>query len=103
MIQGRFRPGIILEDIVRGIVESKVIIAEITPPNQNVFYELGYAHALRKPAILLAEEGKALPFDISGYRCLFYENSIGGKRRIEEGLAKHLNAILHGDAQDGLS
>jgi len=95
-----FRPGIVLEDIVQGIVESKLIIAEITPPNQNVFYELGYAHALRKPAILLAEEGKALPFDISGYRCLFYENSIGGKRKVEEGLVKHLSAILREDARD---
>ena len=98
-----FTPGIILEDIVRGIVGAKLIIAEITPPNQNVFYELGYAHALRKPTILLAEEGKSLPFDISGYRCLFYENSISGKRKVEEGLVKHLNAILHDDARELVS
>ncbi|HWP56392.1 MAG TPA: hypothetical protein VNL14_00735 [Candidatus Acidoferrales bacterium] len=90
-----FGPGIVLEDIVRGIVDAKIVIAEITPPNPNVFYELGYAHALRKPTILLAEKGKQLPFDVSGYRCLFYENSIGGKRKVEEGLRKHLQAILH--------
>lgn len=90
-----FGPGIILEDIVRGIVEAKIVIAEITPANPNVFYELGYAHALKKDVILLAERGKELPFDISGYRCLFYENSIGGKRKVEEGLCKHLQAILH--------
>jgi hypothetical protein len=89
-----FGPGIILEDITGGIVEAKIIIAEITPPNQNVFYELGYAHALKKPTILLAESAKDLPFDVSGYRCLFYENSIGGKRKVEEGLRKHLDAIL---------
>jgi hypothetical protein len=89
-----FGPGIILEDITSGIIEAKLVIAEITPPNQNVFYELGYAHALKKPTILLAETTKDLPFDISGYRCLFYENSIGGKRKVEEGLRKHLDAIL---------
>ena len=89
-----FGPGIILEDITAGIVEAKIVIAEITPPNQNVFYELGYAHALKKPTILLADSAKDLPFDISGYRCLFYENSIGGKRKVEEGLRKHLDAIL---------
>lgn len=89
-----FGPGIILEDITRGIVEARIVIAEITPPNQNVFYELGYAHALKKPTILLADSAKELPFDISGYRCLFYENSIGGKRKVEEGLRKHLDAIL---------
>ena len=52
-----FGPGVILDDIVRSIVESKIVITEITAPNQNVFYELGYAHALKKPAILLAELG----------------------------------------------
>jgi hypothetical protein len=90
-----FGPGIILDDIVHDINEAKIVVAEITEQNQNVFYELGYAHALRKPTILLAEKNKDLPFDVSGYRCLFYENSIGGKRKVEEGLRKHLQAILH--------
>jgi hypothetical protein len=90
-----FGPGLILDDITRGIIEAKVIIADITPTNENVFYELGYAHALRKPTILLAEKDKVLPFDISGFRCLKYENSIGGKRRLVEGLRKHLKAILN--------
>jgi tripartite-type tricarboxylate transporter receptor subunit TctC len=68
--------------------------AEITEPNQNVFYELGYAHGKNKPTILLAEKGRQLPFDVRGYRCLFYENSIGGKQKIEDGLRKHLQAIF---------
>jgi hypothetical protein len=55
---------------------------------------LGYAHALRKPTILLADRDKQLPFDISGYRCLFYENTIGGKAKVEEGLRKHLTQSL---------
>jgi nucleoside 2-deoxyribosyltransferase len=48
----------ILHDVAQGIVDARVIVAEITPPNQNVFYELGYAHALGKPTILLAEREK---------------------------------------------
>src|SRR6202007_3338123 len=88
-------PGIIFEDRKRQIAESQIVIAEITAPNQNVFYELGYAHALNKPTILLAEHGKTLPFDIGGYRCLFYENSIGGKQRVVDALDKRLKAILH--------
>ncbi len=89
-----FGPGLILKDIAQGIVESEVVIAEITPVNQNVFYELGYAHALGKPTILLAERGKQLPFDVSGYRVLMYDNSIAGKTQLEDGLRKHLSAIL---------
>jgi hypothetical protein len=91
-----FGPGIILRDIVDGLVEAKIVIAEITPPNQNVFYELGYAHALSKPTILLAECGRQLPFDVSGYRCIFYENTIGGKTKVQEALSKHFTAILRG-------
>ncbi len=92
-----FRPGIILQDIVRGIVTSDVIIAEVTPRNPNVFYELGYAHALAKPTVLLAEEphegSAALPFDISGFRCIFYDDAIRGKRKVETALERHLRNI----------
>jgi hypothetical protein len=62
-----------------------------------VFYELGYAHALRKPTILLkrrTDESK-LPFDISPYRVIFYDDSIGGKKVVQEYLRKHLEAVLH--------
>ena len=78
-------PGIIFEDIKRAIAESSVIIAEITAPNQNVFYELGYAHALNKPTILLAQRGKELPFDIRSYRVIFYDDTIGGKPHSNRG------------------
>jgi nucleoside 2-deoxyribosyltransferase len=86
-------PGIIFEDIKRQISESKIVNAEITASNQNVFYELGYAHALNKPTILLAQRGKELPFDIRSYR-VFYDDSIGGKSDVEQNLDKHLRAVL---------
>jgi hypothetical protein len=84
-------PGIIFEDIMR---ESKVVIAEITAPNQNVFYELGYAHALHKPTILLARRGRELPFDIRSYRVIFYDDTIGCKPEVERNLTKHLRSVL---------
>lgn len=87
-------PGMIIEDINRAIRDAKVVIADISPVNANVFYEVGFAHALSKPTILLAEKGTKLPFDVSPFRTLFYENSIGGKRIFEDGLRKHLRAVL---------
>jgi hypothetical protein len=87
-------PGIIFQDIKRQITEAKIVVAEITAPNQNVFYELGYAHALNKPTILLAQRGKELPFDIRSYRVIFYDDSIGGKVALERNFQKHLQAIL---------
>lgn len=90
----RHGPGMILVDIERQIAESNVVIAEISPTNANVFYEVGYAHALRKPTILLALRGTKLPFDISGFRTIFYDNTIDGKAHIEEGLKKHLHEVF---------
>ena len=89
-----FRPGPILQDIISGLVESDVIIAEITPTNANVFYELGYAHARNTPTVLLARRNGNLPFDVSGQRVIFYDDSIAGKSEVEESLRRHLSSIL---------
>ena len=91
-----FRPGLILQDIIAGLVESDVIIAEITPTNANVFYELGYAHARNTPTVLLARRNGTLPFDISGHRVIFYDDSIRGKPEVETALRRHLSSILGG-------
>jgi len=89
-----YGPGLILADIVKQINESRLIIAEISQSNPNVFYEVGYAHALNKPTILIAEKATKLPFDVSPFRTLFYENTIPGKQKIEDGLKKHIQAAL---------
>jgi len=90
----KFGPGVIFQDMQREIAQADVVIAEITPSNPNVFYELGYAHALGKPTILLAQRGVDLPFDIRSFRVVFCDDTIGGKDRVEEDLSKHLDAIL---------
>jgi hypothetical protein len=73
---------------------GKVNHLQVSPLNANVFYELGVAHALNKPTILIAEKDTKLPFDVTPFRTLFYENSIGGKRKLEEGLSRHIHASL---------
>jgi hypothetical protein len=85
----------IIADVIRSITNSSLIIAEITPDNANVYYEVGYAHAINKPTILLCERKKRekLPFDISGFRTLFYEDSISGKSTVEKNLKKFLENI----------
>lgn len=89
-----FTNGSILKEITDAINESAIIIADITPNNANVFYEVGYAHALNKPTILLSDKKRdKLPFDISGFRTLFYDNTIAGKSEVETRLTKHLKNI----------
>jgi hypothetical protein len=87
-------PGVIMEDIVREIQSCRLVVADITPNNPNVYFEIGYARALGKPTILLAQKGTKLPFDVAGFRVLFYENTIGGKARLDESLRRHIGEVL---------
>ncbi len=87
-----YSSGLIIADVVSQIRESRIVIADVTALNPNVFYEIGFAHAIGKPTILLAQQDTKLPFDISGFRHLLYENTISGKARIEERLRNHLKA-----------
>ena len=89
-----YGPGLIIQDIVQQILRSQIVIAEITPENANVYFEVGYALAWNKPIVLLARHGTQLPFDVSGFRVLLYEDSIGGKAKLQKGLQLHLQAIL---------
>lgn len=92
-----YSSGIIIKDVIDQITQCQVVIADISPDNPNVYFEVGYALALEKPIILLAQRrksGEPLPFDLSAFRVLFYEDTIGGKPKLEEGLAKHLHEIL---------
>jgi hypothetical protein len=91
-----YMPGLVIEDIKRQIAECRVVIAEITPGNPNVYYEVGYADALNKPLILIADRREGLkPFDVRAYRTIFYENSIGGKNAVEKDLRLYLQGILN--------
>lgn len=89
-------PGIILNDIQQQIQRANVVVAEISTQNPNVFYELGYAHALDKPAVLLVrrEHASQMPFDVRGYRAIFYDDSIAGKKIVERNLEQNFRAIL---------
>lgn len=87
-------PGFIISDIVRKLQEASIVVAEISQTNANVYFELGYAYAFNKPLILLAEKGRTLPFDVASMRVIFYEDSIGGKARVQAEFRRHLQALL---------
>jgi len=90
-----YTTNMIIEDIVSSITSASVIIAEITPDNPNVFYEVGYSHAINKPTILLCDKKRnKLPFDLSSFRTLFYDNTIAGKTQVENKLRKYLQTLF---------
>lgn len=67
-------PGEIFSNILKLMVSSKIIIANITGRNPNVFYELGIAHALDKKVILISHHSAVVPFDLSSKRVIFYSD-----------------------------
>lgn len=66
------------DDILRRIYEcirkADLIIAELTEKNPNVFYETGYAHALAKPTIHLAQNAER-PFDFKHFNHIIYDSN----------------------------
>ncbi len=58
---------------MRGITGAKVLVAELTTKNPNVFYELGLAHALKKPVVLVSSNEKDVPFDLQPIRVIYYD------------------------------
>lgn len=66
------KPGLITSQIWNEIRRAEVVVAEISDENPNVFYELGFAHALGKEVILLSQNVLKRPFDISTARLLHY-------------------------------
>lgn len=70
-------PGSITEQLYAAIEESDLIICDITNSNPNVMYELGYAHALSKPVILISQRSERMPFDVRSVRTLFYDTELG--------------------------
>lgn len=66
----------IVGDIWKKTQQAKVLIAELTEKNANVFYELGLAHAIGKPVILISESMDDVPFDLRNYRVITYDKDI---------------------------
>jgi hypothetical protein len=62
----------ILKDVVQGIVQAQLIIADVTELNENVLYELGLAHALGKKTAMITQNIDELPFDLRPYRAVPY-------------------------------
>ena len=70
-----FATGKIMDQIWRGIRSARVLVAELTSKNPNVFYELGLAHALEKPVVLVSSNEDDVPFDLRHIRIILYDQA----------------------------
>lgn len=70
---GLFKAGSVMEQIWTQIQKAKVLLADLTGKNPNVFYELGLAHALSKPVVFVAGDIEDVPFDVRHLRVVIYD------------------------------
>lgn len=90
-----FGTGKIIDQIWNGINSAKVLIAELTSRNPNVYYELGLAHALKKPVVLVCSNEQDVPFDLKHIRVIYYDmhDPFWGIKLIEKVAENILSAI----------
>lgn len=68
-------PGIITSQIIEYIVNSKLVIADLSFHNPNVFYELSLRHACRLPTVQLIRKSDKIPFDLDQFRTIQIDTS----------------------------
>ncbi len=90
-----FATGKIMDQVWNGINAAKVLVAELTTRNPNVFYELGLAHAMKKPVVLVSAREEDVPFDLQHIRVIYYDMSdpFWGNKLIEKVAENILSAI----------
>jgi hypothetical protein len=83
--------GGILDQVFRSIERARLIIADMTGRNPNVFYEVGYCHALKKDVILCTQSADDIPFDLRGFNHIIYDGRIG---LLESALRERVYGLL---------
>jgi len=84
----------IMRDIWSAIYASCLVIAECTGQNPNVFYELGIAHVLGKPAIMITQNITDIPFDLMHLRAICYDPSDRGMGIFKKKLRRAILYLL---------
>ena len=85
--------GSIVREIIECIAHAKLIVADLTGQNPNVFYELGIAHALFDKTIVITQEVEDVPFDVKVYKTINYRNTISGGRKLGQDLMRAIGGF----------
>lgn len=89
--------GSIIGEVWAALNACRLVIAETTDINANVYYELGIAHTLGKPVILITQQTdfEQVPFDIRHLRFIVYSDTIEGGKTLEEELKKTIIWLMN--------
>lgn len=84
----------VMHDIWKAICEARLVVADLTGANPNVFYELGVAHTVGKETLLLSQRAEKFPFDLYHIRRIQYDNTAAGGQALARELAETAKSIL---------
>ena len=66
----------IVIDILKRIIDSDIVICDLSSKNPNVLYELGIRQAFNLPSTLIKDNKTERIFDIQGIRTIDYDGSL---------------------------
>lgn len=86
-------PGTITTDILTHLMYDTFVIADVSFPNPNVYYELGLRHCFKPGTILIknADIKIRAPFDLSHQRYIEYECTPKGIKELAKQLKEYFN------------
>jgi hypothetical protein len=88
-------PGIITTQIIGHVINDRMVVADLSGHNPNVFYELALRHAFRKPVVQLLAFDQKLPFDVQGVRTVKYEiRNAESTHRAREAVQRQIQSSL---------
>jgi hypothetical protein len=89
-----FAQGSLMNNMWAHIALSKVIVADCTGRNPNVFYEIGLAHAIGRAVVLITQDAGDMPFDLRHLLFIKYDRSRKGLADLRKNLQMALEAAL---------
>jgi hypothetical protein len=64
------QPGMITKQVLEYLLKSRLVVADLSYHNPNVFYELAVRHATGKPVIHIKRTSDPIPFDNKDFRTI---------------------------------
>lgn len=89
-----FTSHAVIADVWSALYNSRLVVADCTGRNPNVFYEMGLAHVLGRPVIMVTQNADDVPFDVRHYRYIRYEFTPRGMQDFERNLAATIETTL---------
>ncbi|QKD06091.1 hypothetical protein EB235_04205 [Mesorhizobium loti R88b] len=69
------KPGMITRQIIEYLLRSRLVVADLSFHNPNVFYELALRHAARLPIVQIIRSSDRIPFDVHQMRTIPIDNT----------------------------